>query len=209
MQSLIKSLLVIAIGVSFASCKERKQDKSYTNYRKYRQYIIEEEYDSSGKLYLSKSYTPNENGEGLTPNGAEIHYYPNGNIKKWAWFNATLPSAWDGTIYKHGYMYFYYDTSGKYDTARGNFCIQITGSDKITNIEMVKPPNIKCAIAFTEKKDGRTIRHEEYKPIVTDSTYWIKIENLVLNDKNEYRVYYYILDDRGNRIDSFSQDFGK
>jgi hypothetical protein len=196
----MKIIIIVLLALFTAlSCANNRQDK--TVYRNQNQYLIEDVYNNFGQLKYSKSYNKD-----TIPNGAEIFYYPNGKIEKWAWYNALIGEE---SRKKYAFIFFYFNENGDLDSTNGTPFIRpiITKSGYVA-IEMVNPPNVKYIFGYKDFIGDKVVFKQAYEPAVTDSTSWVTLEKHKFEQGHTYKVYYYILNDKGKIKDSMSRELG-
>jgi len=154
-------------------------------------------YDN-GKLKMLKHYTLD-----TIPNGAEVHYYTNGEIMKWLWFDASKRDS----IHKYAQYGVYFDSSGNYLYHRGMpFLSAFKITDSTLAIEITNPPGINYLFGYIEQNNNAIIRRLIKEPGKTDTTSWVTIPYPNFKNGNQHFTCFYIIDKSEKKLDSLCQE---
>jgi hypothetical protein len=182
--------------LSVISCKNNKNekneninvDKSRLISKHFLNKIIIQQYDSLGALIVKKTFNKDSIAD-----GAEIHYYPNGKIKKWVWYRADKDIPYTGV---------YYDTNGVYSHYKGALIIDVFSlhEGKDIYIEMANPPNVNFLLKFTDSLNGKLVKKDFYDPGLTDSIAFVKLDRFDFNKLHKYSLIYYFFEKKNGKL---------
>lgn len=194
MQNMINKVLFF-LSLSFCFCaacnhnvtniKNDWYDSAY--------YVVKKTYGENLKLQKLQFFSKD-----TIPNGAEISFYTNGNIKDWKWHWYRLPGGASSICSIH------YDTNGKFENFYGNpFIESLETPYNYKIIKLVKAPGIRAIVTSHIYVNDVLVDSLMYEPTYNDSVGAIKLG--AHNDFKfapEYKciLKYHIMDSVGNKI---------
>jgi len=134
--------------------------------------IVKKVYNKEGVLLTMQSFTKD-----TIPNGALIHFYPNGKIKQWTWYSSELKNPFATVLYKN---------NGMFDTLHGNPFIKSVTSGNDVYVELINPPNVNVIFGFKDFYRDSLMKKVVYQPDLTDSTGWVILRSKDVNFKKDH-----------------------
>jgi hypothetical protein len=177
-------LFFLLLSLLFYSCNDDLQQRIYST----KGGILIETYGASNNL-IKRQYFNKD----TLPNGKEIEYYTNGNIKKWKWhYKNKLP--------QYGV---YYNEVGKFDSLKGNPFLAVVADDEDTSktwVFVINPPNVNYHIYLDDEYNGKVIKRYRYWPNKEDSILCITIDVKAISDSTHKYIMYEVAADSSKRI---------
>lgn len=132
------------------------------------------------------------------PKGEVVTFGENNRVKRWSWHD-------ESTGLKYPYLICYYGNDGIYDSMRGTPFLGVfpTIGNQLA-FELANPPSVLLEVEYRAYHKNKLTRKITFEPGRTDSTCWITLnsEELEFGNNCKFWLYYYILDENRQRIDS-------
>ena len=184
-------LILFFIGIIFmlfCKCTHNLKNKKFKYFRDGR-FLVKDTYED-GVIKITQYFNAD-----TMPDGPEINYYPNGDVKKWKWFNGNKVPCCN--------VYFFEDK--KFDTCQGSpFLGTYYDTSYILWVRTIKAPYLSnITLGYRDYFNGKLIRGFGYKYLSTDTGLLFPLIDHKPQKEHKYKLSYCVFDDRNNMIFMF------